>query len=420
MAWKTSTLCSGTMILGALLAACGENTDSELEEAEPDNEDPASAEAEEETYEAADVDEEVPRAARNFGWDLFEETLEEEENGLVSPISISTALSMTMAGADGDTREEMAEVLALHDVDEEDIHASFQAWMHVLEEADPDTELSIANSIWKEEEYPFEDAFIQKLETYYEAQVEPLTDEEPINEWISEQTNGLIEDMIDEVPETVVMYLINAVYFQGDWTEPFEESMTQEQTFTTSTEEKVDAMMMMHAEKEPTYDYSEEDAFQAVSLPYGEEEAWSMNVILPNEDEGSLEQTIDFLREEGPPSFEEKTGMFRLPRFTMEQEMELNDPLQELGMTKAFNGGEADFSRMAQGGGPSISEVLHDTFIEVDETGTEAAAATSVAMEESEPAHDFEMVVDRPFLFTIQDEETEAPLFIGYVNEPEE
>ncbi|PRO67209.1 serpin family protein [Alkalicoccus urumqiensis] len=412
---KTTAAWSGFLSATLLLTACGENS--------PDAENTADAvPAEEEPDDVSmeDVNEDVPGSTQTFGWNLFDHLLQEEENQLLSPASISTALAMTMAGADGETKQEMTEVLSLHGLEDEEIDASFQALITLLEDTGSDVELAIANSIWKREDYGFDDTFIEKMEEEYQAQVEPLTDEEPINDWISGQTNGLIEDMISEVRPQTVMYLINAVYFQGDWAEPFEESLTTEGTFTTSTGKEVDAMMMRRAEKEPVFLHSENDAFQAVSLPYGEEERWSMNVILPHEEEGSLQKTVDAFRNEDPLTFSEKVGNFRLPRFQMEEETTLNEPLIELGMPKAFNSAEADFSRMVEGGGIFISEVLHNTFIDVDETGTEAAAATSVAMEESAPGYDFDMIVDRPFLFTVQDEETGVLLFAGYVNKPEE
>lgn len=218
------------------------------------------------------------------------------------------------------------------------------------------------------------------------------------------------------------MFLINAVSFKGAWTKPFEEEGTSDQPFIRGDDQTVTVPMMF---KSDSFDYLKTDTFQALQLPYGQAEAMSMVLFLPDEDSdlGAFSQELNEKNWSAwLDNFDKKEGTVMLPKFKMEYEANLNPALSALGMGIAFEGGKADFSKMvAQGVNNElkISQVKHKTFIEVDEAGTEAAAATSVEMSlTSMPMNDFELEFDRPFFYAIQDRQTGAIVFMGSILDP--
>lgn len=365
-----------------------------------------------------------------FGLALFKKLLEEQENIFISPTSIATALSMTYNGAGGETKEEMAEVLAITGIDLERLNENNLALLYFLQTADPAVKLDIANSLWMREGMDFDQDFLARNEKYYDAVVTALDFDSPeaveiINKWVYESTGGLIEDIIEPpIDPMTVLFLINAIYFQGDWSEPFNEAWTKEESFYLPNGEKTVVPFMHRSGK---LDYYEEESFQAVRLPYGEKDRLAMYAFLPAEDKDLLK----FIQEinngtwnEWRQGFRQEEGDLFLPRFSMEYEKSLNDVLIDLGMGAAFDQNRADFFDMVPWeGGPRlyISEVKHKSFIEVNEKGTEAAAATSVEMRvESAPAFRFTMKADRPFFFLIYDELTQVIIFMGAVANPGE
>lgn len=364
-----------------------------------------------------------------FGMKLFEKLLEEEEEVFISPVSIAAALSMTYNGARGETREAMAEVLEIAGVDKERLNENNLAFLYLLQEADPSVKLSIANSLWMREGMEFDPEFVKENERYYHASVKELDFDSPeaadiINRWVYDRTEGLIEDIIEPpINPLTVLFLINAIHFQGDWTETFDEEKTREDTFYIGDEETV-THPFMYRSGEFCY-YEEEGEFQAVRIPYGEEETVAMYVFLPHRDRCVQEFFETFKErewEELSQGFNRTEGNLYLPRFSMEYEASLNEYLKALGMEVAFDEGRADFFDMVPWEEKPrlfVSEVKHKSFIDVDEKGTEAAAATSVEITlESVPASQFDMKVDRPFFFMIHEEETDAVLFMGSVSDP--
>jgi len=419
---KTITLLlSISMVL--MFAGCEELTPTTGRGSEIPEPDPAVLEA---------FDQNLANASNEFGFQLFQALMEEEENKMISPTSIYTALAMTMNGAGGETREAMEEVLGVSGVDLERFNQNNLARLYLLQEADEDVILNIANSMWMREDIELNPAFVERNQQYYDAVARALdfsTEEsvETINQWVNDSTEGLIEEIVDyPIDPMTILFLINAVYFQGDWTEAFDPENTEEELFH-GPEGAIENVPFMHRNDEFSY-LNKEGEFQAIRLPYGEEEQMAMYVFLPAE-ESSLREFVEALTaknwNEWQKQFSREEGQLWLPRFTMEYEKSLKEVLAHLGMEIAFDPNQADFFDMVtwdEGDRVYISDVKHKSFIEVDETGTEAAAVTSVEMRvESAPmTPPFEMKVNRPFYFLIHDEATNEVLFNGTVVNPME
>ncbi len=370
-----------------------------------------------ETTEDPDVSS-VASANTRFGFKLLQDLREREPGGniFISPLSISIALTMTYNGAVGETERAMAEVLEIDELDLSTINQSNKALRNSLENPDPKVEISIANSIWYRQGIEFNPIFLERNRSFFGAEVAGLDFSAPqatgiINDWVDTNTNGKIEKIVDRIDPQTLLFLINAIYFKGNWQDEFDKSQTRTGTFhlPNGTEKRVEMMR-----REGEYPYFRGENFEATSLPYGDGRM-SMYIFLPNHN-SSLNK---FLRDLNAESWEDWISEFQerrhdmiLPRFKLEYEVSLNDTLEALGMGIAFGGG-ADFSGM----GPSlfISEVRHKTFVEVNEEGTEAAAVTAVVGVKSLPPA---FRVDRPFFFAIYDAETETMLFMGTVTEP--
>ena len=360
----------------------------------------------------------VASANTRFGFKLLHDLRERESGGniFISPLSISIALTMTYNGAVGETERAMAEVLEIDGLDLSTINQSNRALRNSLENPDPKVQISIANSIWSRQGVDFNPEFLERNRTFFGAEIASLDFNSPqatatINEWVKTNTNGKIQKIVDRIDLQTVLFLINAIYFKGNWQDEFNESMTRPGTFYLSNGSEKQVQMMR---REGTYPHFRGENFEATSLPYGDGRV-GMYIFLPNRD-SNLNKFLGNLNTENwkgwISQFQDRRHEMMLPRFKLEYEVSLNDTLEALGMGIAFGGG-ADFSGM----GPSlfISEVRHKTFVEVNEEGTEAAAVTAVGVADSVPPV---FRVNRPFFFTIYDAETQTILFMGTVTEP--
>ena len=322
-----------------------------------------------------------------FGIKLLAQILVEDQgkNVFVSPASVALALAMTYNGAAGTTQEAMTRVLGIDEISLEKLNQANKALQETLEHVDSNVQLDIANSLWARDGLSFKPEFIQANEVYYEAEVTVLdfSDREApaiINAWVSQNTQEKIKKIVDSISPATILFLINAIYFKGEWTDAFDETRTVERPFTlVSGKQKPHLMMSRFGE----YFYYEGEGFQAIALPYGSKNV-SMYVFLPDK-ESSLEEFLGNLSPENWKNwvsrFEDAIGLIMLPRFKLEYEKTLNHALMSLGMKVAFDGGKANFSRMCPvPPNVCIGEVKHKTFVEVNEEGTEAAAVTSVTM----------------------------------------
>ncbi|HER08142.1 MAG TPA: serpin family protein [Bacteroides sp.] len=367
---------------------------------------------------------ELIQADREFTFELFREVLalSDEENIMVSPLSVSYALGMTFNGAAGATRDAFCDVLHFGELSNQEVNESYQDLMDQLVRLDKQVKFSIANSIWYRLGFQVLDAFITANQTYFDAMVSELDFSDPqavetINDWIEEKTNGKIRDMLDYIPGDAVMYLVNAIYFNAKWKYEFDPESTQEGTFYREDGTTGRAAFM---KVDGAFSYTENDDFSAVELPYGDS-AFSMVVVLPapGKDAGDLVAGMDLKQWDSrfETSFVQNIQV-ELPKFKYGFKKLLNEPLVNLGLGVAFSGG-ADFSGITPGGGIYISRVIHQTFIDVQEEGTEAAAATIVEMRETSMPQPAVFRADRPFLYLIKENSTGAILFIGKVGMPE-
>jgi serpin B len=368
-------------------------------------------------------------AYSDFGFDLFAELAEADsgENVFISPLSVAIALAMTYNGASGETREDMAEVLKLAGMDIDEVTAANEAFLVSLDNLDPRVELAIANSLWSREGFDFKQDFLERNRESFDAEITSLDFNDPgakdtINAWVDENTRGKIDSIIDRIDPMDVMFLINAIYFNGKWTVEFKEEHTTDMPFHLPNGTEKQHPMMFQAGK---YQYLQGDDFQAVALPYGDNKRVSMYIFLPS-GESSLDEFLNGLDSESwdgwMSQFAQKEGDVRIPRFRTEYESELNDALTALGMGVAFSEQNADFSEMTDAQ-VFISEVKHKAVVEVNEEGTEAAAVTSVGVTVTsaviEPER-FSFTADRPFFYAIRDDQTGSVIFMGTLVTPEE
>jgi len=383
------------------------------------------------TTAAGELDGRIVAANNDFGFKLFSKLASSTptKNVFISPSSVAFALAMTLNGADGETQDAMARALSLSEMTLEEVNAASAMLMNELISADEEVEFAIANSLWARQDVQFLPDFIRANRSYYDAEVTALDFASPkaapwINTWVSNKTQGKIADIVDDpIDPMTIMFLLNAIYFKAEWTEPFDPESTREAGFQPLTGETkiVQRMHLFH-----DFRYLETESFQAVSLPYASGRL-SMYVFLPGEAIG-LPAFQDELKRENwerwMAEFTYREGLVALPRFKVEYGAKLNSTLSALGMGVAFDQNLADFSLMAETEFPVyISQVKHKTYIDLDEFGTEAAAVTMVEMalgsapmeDEPEP---FTMIVDRPFVLAIRDNDTGALLFLGCIVEP--
>jgi len=366
-----------------------------------------------------------------FGFNIFHKIVENQTGGNVflSPLSISMALGMTLNGAEGTTKSEMEATLQLAGLTREEINRSYQSLIKLLTNLDPKVKFEIANSIWTRLGFDVKEQFYNNNRDYFNAQVEEVDFNNvatvaKINDWVNEKTHGKIDKIIKgAIDPLTMMILINAIYFKGDWTEQFVKEATMPLPFYLADGSDTTCQMMNMVFD---FDYMENDDFQAVELPYGDGD-FSMVVFLPKEEDIATD-VDEFIANFTAVSWSDYLERFNsaeidlsLPKFELEWEMPLNGVLQALGMNAAFNPNTADFSGIADVGNLHISEVLHKTYVKVDEEGTEAAAVTSVTVgTTSGLPENTVMRINRPFAFIIKENKSGTILFMGKVENPTE
>jgi serpin B len=365
-------------------------------------------------------------AGTRFGFNLYRGILKTDagKNVFVSPASVSMALSMAANGAGGTTREAMLKALAVQGLSIDELNRSNAGILGMLQNPDAKVTLTIANSLWARKGIPFRKSFLDLNREFYHAEVSDLDFQDPgstgvINRWVSDATQGKIPTMIDRIQPDDIMFLLNAIYFKGTWTVAFEKKATAEKPFTLKSGSVASVPMMSQSGR---YRYLKGDGFQAVSLPYGKERV-SMYLFLPDQAVGldGFHRSLDAENWSSWMSgFRQQQGSVVLPRFRMKYEIQLNDPLSAMGMAEAFDPRKADFTGLLDAREVFISQVKHKTFVEVNEEGTEAAAATSIGISVTsvQPNTPFHLVFDRPFFCAIRDNESGAILFMGSIQDP--
>jgi serpin B len=367
-----------------------------------------------------------------FAFDLYQVVSHQGGNLFYSPYSISLALAMTYAGARGETEQQMADTLHFA-LQQDRLHPAFNSLDLALASRgegakgkdDKGFRLHIVNAIWGQQDYQFLPAFLDVLAENYGAGLrlldfvkEPEQSRITINDWVSDQTEGKIEDLIPQgVIDTLTrLVLTNAIYFNAAWQNPFDEKLTSNGTFHLLEGGDVTVPMMKQTH---SFGYATGDGYQAVDLPYDGNEL-SMIILLP--DSGKFESVQNSLNtalvDQIVSDLQSREVDLTMPKFQFESEFGLADTLAAMGMPVAFSP-DADFSGMTGNRELSITDVVHKAFVSVDEAGTEAAAATAVVVGlTSIPEQPVQVTVDRPFMFLIRDIETGTILFIGRIANP--
>lgn len=344
---------------------------------------------------------------------LFKNIYEKGSNTVISPYSIGTVMNMALCGADGRTEKEMRKALKIPA--SKDREAILKESKSLIDSISSDSFLTIesANSIWAKDE--INRKYSEECSKYFNAEARMLKSAEEINRWCSDKTHGKIKKIINSA-SGIDVALINAVYFNGTWQTPFKKSMTRKESFRKSDGSSMIASMM---HEKTGVAYFENDSFKMISMPYKGRSA-SMLVLLPSEGTDikrfvskiTSKKITDAIDES---SFEEVN--IAIPKFKTEYEKELSSGFKKMGIRSAF-GYAADFSRIAPG--LRISRILHKTYIDVNEQGTEAAAVTAAMMTKCMmPRKPKEFRADRPFMFVIMDTESNMPLFEGVIENPE-
>lgn len=368
------------------------------------------------TYTNVKISGEDAVAIADFAVRLFQHRAEEGDNTLISPLSVLSALAMTANGARGNTLSQMEDVFGLTI---SELNPYLYAYISALPSSDK-YKLSLANSIWfrDDERFTVKQDFLQANANWYNAGIykAPFDDTtlKDINSWVSDKTDGMIEDILDEIPEEAVMYLINALAFDAEWQVVYNESRVRDGVFTKEDGTKQNVELM----------YSEEQRFLEDTdatgfIKYYADQKYAFAALLPNEGV-SVSDYIASLSGEKLHGMLSNARMVEvnaaIPKFEMEYEVQMNEILKEMGMTDAFDPNASDLSGLGSStrGNLFVSRVLHKTFITVDEKGTKAGAATVVEVsEESAPVEVEEVYLNRPFVYMLIDCETNLPFFIG-------
>ena len=363
-----------------------------------------------------------------FALDLYAKLREQEGNLFFSPYSISTALAMTYAGARANTERQMAQVLHF-DLPQEKLHPAFRKLIERMNAQGKESgyQLSVANALWAQKDYQFLRAFLNTTTTNYGAGLKQVdfvkateAARKTINDWVEKRTEGKIKQLIKPgiLGALTRLVLTNAIYFKGNWERQFEKKDTRDSPFTVARDKEVAVPMMS---QKGQFAYGETERVQFVELPYVENEL-SMIILLPKE----LDGLADLERSLTPRGLKEwleglskKDVVVEVPRFKLTTQFRLKEVLTAMGMTDAFSVKLADFSGMTGDRDLFISAVIHKAFVDVNEEGTEAAAATAVVMKlRAAPMPPKVFRADHPFLFLIRDNQSGSILSMGRVVNP--
>lgn len=385
--------------------------------------DRSTAPAPKETPQLNVTDQQVATASNNFGLKLFRQIVAQEPdtNIFISPLSVAMALSMTYNGARGETQAAMQEALGLQGLTIDEVNASCRHLIDFLSDLDADVRMQIANSIWYRLGFTVLPEFLDVNHTYFDAEVQALDFNDNssvgiINNWVNENTNGKISSIVDDIPDYIVMFLIDAVYFKGSWTESFNPDLTFEAPFLLPGGSSVSCQMMAQS---GLFSYYRGDDFAMLDLPYGNGD-FSMTIFLPDSVNGvdaMIGQFTDENWETWLANLQPEALDILLPKFELEYALQLNSALSALGMGVAFVAGAADFSGIDGNNDLYIDKVKHKTYVKVDEEGTEAAGVTSVEVGLTSIMTPY-FLANHPFVYVIREKTSGSILFIGKLVEP--
>jgi serpin B len=376
-------------------------------------------------------EEKLSEANTHFAINLFQQlgASPETKNIFFSPYSIHQALAMTMNGNEGEVLQEFIQILQMEGMSLEEANQAVKELTTFLLEVDPKVKLNIANGIWYKEGYQVKPPFKAASQKYFQAEVASLDMSNPnsvniINNWIADQTNNLIREMLDFIPANAVMYLVNAIYFKGDWTYDFPKANTKKEKFTLRDGREI-MVDMMNLGEPATFKVFGSPAYSYLEIPYSSGQ-YTMGILVNQS--GDLSQlaplvSVDNLNQWRDEA-KEANLILKMPKFKMEYRIDnLAADLEAMGLIKPFGFHPENFTALFSNptGALKISRVIHQSFIEVDERGTEAAAATIVEIIErvnAIPSGPIIFTLDRPFIFFIQEKHSGAILFMGKMENP--
>ena len=378
---------------------------------------------------AASVDKRLSESFNEFSLDLYKNLAAKDgDNLFMSPSSVMVVMAMVRAGARGNTDSQMKKTLKLDKIQEKDIHQLFEGFVKSMKKESDNYTLTVANRLYPHVDKTIIESYLKTVENHFITEIKPLdytTDPDgsriEINKWVEQETKSKIKDLLAPgvITPLTALVVVNAIYFKGDWANQFDKETTSKQAFYVSASKSIKVDMMFKKFKKTKYGRIENLDCSVLSLPYKGEEL-SMLILLPNKKDGLgfLEKHLtakELINMDA--SIRPTTVDVSLPKFKLESSFQLKDCLSELGMPEVFHPDKADLSGMS-GMQLFVSHVVHKAYVDVNEEGTEAAAATAaVIMKRSKPiTHRFE--ADHPFVFVIWDDRVKIPLFVGRVVSP--
>lgn len=366
-------------------------------------------------------------ADNQFGLEIFQKinsSSTEQKNTMISPMSISLALAMAYNGAAGDTKAQMESMLHKSGLTPEDINQNYKDLVAALANHDPKVELAVSNAIFYRNTFSVKPDFITTNQNYYDAEVAGLDFSKAtetlnkVNGWVNSKTKGKIDKIINQVKPEDIMYILNAIYFNGEWKYRFDASKTSNQTFTKEDNASAQVPTMTI---ENQFNYYDDTNFEMLEIPYGSGK-FSMLILLPKSGK-KADDVISSLTTANLNSWiskltETKKTVY-LPKFEFKFDKSLISNLQDLGMVDAFNPHKSNLSGISDAAQLYISEVMHKSYIKVDEKGTEAAAVTGITVGVTSIGPDLAVFrADHPFVFLIREKDTNSILFMGKMVDP--
>ena len=387
-----------------------------------------------------DAEKQIMEGTGKLGFDLLQALQNEEDHGniLISPFSIQTAFSMVLNGADGDTYTQMQDVMGMEGLDSEVVNTSLADLNDLLIPFDENVRFAPANAVWYDDTRTIQTGFQDAVENHFDGTVQaadfannPDAVRDEVNTWVADQTEDRIDEMLDTVAPDLAMLLVNAFYFDAEWTVPFDAADTEDRPFTRADSSTVDVPTMQMEEGEATdldvIGYAEDDTYEAVSIYYGDA-GFNMTLVRPNDGVALSDWIADmewnaWTALTDDLNYQTKVTL-SLPQFEKEYDVkQFGHQMKSLGMTDAFSEQEASFPGLFEGPESffiDTGSTKHKTFIRVDEEGTEAAPATSIGAAPVSAPESATVNLDRPFFYMIREADSEAPLFIGTVSDPSE
>ncbi len=370
-----------------------------------------------------EVSPQVTASTTDFAFDFFKKVQAAQpptENVFVSPLSLHMALGMLLNGAEGETAQQIAKALKAEGISQTDLNSAYQTLLEGLPKADPNVQLGLANSVWYRNTFKVEDNFLNVLKKSFQAEVAGLDFNDPnakdkINAWASKQTNGKIKKVIDQIQPNDVLFLMNALYFKGDWKVQFDPKNTNDAPFRLADGQEKTVKMMRVEEK---FKVAQRTDYAAVQLPYASGR-FNLTLLIPSNN-SSVDKVINSLSatawNELQGALYQQQATVALPRFTLDYEINLNGILKAMGMSQAFTDA-AQLGKINPTADLFVSFVKQNTYLGIDEKGTEAAAVTSIGVTTTSVGPE-PYICDRPFVLLISENTSKTILFMGRIMNP--